>query len=222
MPLSALPNKSESGNRHGVGFVRGSAGLSESLSPASRRQFVRFGLAAGAGLSALGSFGPGGPASGFGSAAWAGSKKREKAVAFSLRAVRGAAYRGSFDLAKHLGKRPVLVTFFATWCRPCEVELPFLQKLTTEHPKDAFAVVAVSIDGPDSAARIAPMTQRLGVKFPVVHDADSRVTARYNPRRFAPYLVSIDKQGFIAGKKEGWTPAHGKKLKAHLASLLKA
>jgi peroxiredoxin len=144
-----------------------------------------------------------------------------RAPAFRLRSVPGTVWRGTFDLAEHLGKRPVVVTFFATWCRPCNAELPFLQKLHAQHQKRGLVIVAVSIDGPDSAVEISGMARRLGVSFPVLHDADSRVSGRYNPRAVAPLLVAIARNGRIAHEHEGWNAAHEKAVPAEVEALLR-
>lgn len=145
-----------------------------------------------------------------------------RAPAFRLRAVAGTKWRGTFDLARHLGKRPVLISFFATWCRPCTTELPFLQKLHQQYERRGLVIVAVSIDGAQTAPGIGGMAVRLGLTFPVVHDADSRVSARYNPRNAAPFLVSIDRKGRIVREREGWNATHRKHLPAEVAKLLES
>jgi len=144
-----------------------------------------------------------------------------KASTFRLRAVPGTKWQGMFDLSESLKQGPVVLSFFATWCRPCEVELPVLQQHFTRLSTRGLQIVAVAIDGPESTAQIAPTVRRLGVEFPVVHDADSRVTSRYNPRRFAPFMVLIDTQGRIKQEREGWTQAHAAALPAQLEALLK-
>lgn len=143
-----------------------------------------------------------------------------RASVFRLRSVTGTAWRGTFDLAEHLGKRPVLISFFASWCRPCASELPFLQKLHTKYEKRGLVIVAVSIDGPDSAPEIGGMVRRLGVGFPVLHDADSRVSTRYNPRNAAPFLVMVDRDGRIVHEREGWNATHAERLPGEVERLL--
>jgi thiol-disulfide isomerase/thioredoxin len=50
---------------------------------------------------------------------------------------------GTFDLAEHRGKRPVVLDFYATWCGPCQMELPHLIKLAKEYG-DRVQVVVLS------------------------------------------------------------------------------
>src|SRR5437870_4729072 len=46
-------------------------------------------------------------------------------------------------LAKHKGK-PVLINVFASWCKPCRVELPDLAKLKKDHPK--LVLIGIDVD----------------------------------------------------------------------------
>jgi len=139
---------------------------------------------------------------------------------FSLRAVPGTAWKGTFRLADHLGKRPIVLAFFATWCHPCEIELPVLEALRTRFSESLLTVVAVAIDGPESASQIAPMARKLRLTFPVVHDADSSVSSRMNPQRAVPYLVIIDKTGRIVTEKSGFSPEQQQKLPAQIQDLV--
>lgn len=139
---------------------------------------------------------------------------------FSLRAVPGTSWRGQFRLADHLGKRPIVLAFFATWCRPCEIELPLLDQIRARFPESALAMVAIAIDGPESAAQIAPASRRLKLRLPVVHDVDSTVSSRLNPQRSVPFLVTVDRRGRVVQERSGFSPEHQQKLAAEIEALV--
>jgi peroxiredoxin len=141
---------------------------------------------------------------------------------FTLRSATGTSWQGIFRLGDHLGRRPVIISFFATWCRPCEQELPAIELLHAKFNARGLVVVAVATDGPESAAQIGTMARRLRLTFPVVHDADSRVSARLNPRRLVPFLVLVDRNGRIVREREGFTPADERALPAEVEALLPA
>jgi thiol-disulfide isomerase/thioredoxin len=145
-----------------------------------------------------------------------------RASAFTLRGAPGALWRGVFRMADHLGKRPVALSFFATWCRPCEIELPILDRERARLEPRGLVVAFVAIDGPETAAQIGALARRLSVRGPVLHDADSAVTSRYDPRRVVPFLVLVDRAGRIVREREGWTQEHARTLPGELEALVAA
>jgi peroxiredoxin len=140
--------------------------------------------------------------------------------AFTLRSAPGAPWRGTFRLADHLGRRPVLIHFFATWCHPCELEMAAIEKLRGPLESQGLVVVGVSVDDAQSAAGVGPMARRLRVGYPVVVDADSSVAARLDPRRVCPYTILVHRNGTIAREQEGWSPEHAERLAAELGRLV--
>ena len=138
---------------------------------------------------------------------------------FTLRSATGTEWRGTFRLRDHLGERPVVITFFSTWCRPCEQELPLLQRAWERYDGE-LVVVAIAIDGPQTAARIGPVTRRLGLEFPVVHDRDSSVTSRYNPRRALPFTVLVNDEGVIVDERASFTASDRRTLPRQLHALV--
>jgi thiol-disulfide isomerase/thioredoxin len=68
---------------------------------------------------------------------------------FALSDLRGNQVRLS-DLAG----RPVLINFWATWCGPCEVEMPIIEAAFQAHREDELAVLAIAVDdNPDAVQR---------------------------------------------------------------------
>lgn len=60
-------------------------------------------------------------------------------------AISGKDLRGqTWDLAEHLGKRPVIVSFFATWCGPCRIEIPHLVEMQQKYRDRGVQIVLVS------------------------------------------------------------------------------
>ena len=67
----------------------------------------------------------------------------------------------------------VLVTFWASWCRPCIEELPSIHRLIEAMHEKPFAVIGVNVA--ESVLRVRTAVGRLGMKFPVLLDTDSKV-----------------------------------------------
>src|SRR5262245_42215156 len=69
---------------------------------------------------------------------------------FTTKAVGGAKR----DLANLLKRGPVLLDFWATWCKPCRTSMPRLQGLHRELSLRGLTVVGISVDGPGSSSRV--------------------------------------------------------------------
>jgi len=140
---------------------------------------------------------------------------------FTLPAVPGGPTHGRFRISDHLGHKPVVILFWATWCAPCRQELPFYQRLVERHG-DRLVVVAISMDGANAIASAGAMARRLGVRFPVLSDLDTRVTSRLNPRRSAPFSIWVDARGRIVQENEGFTLGEREALSRGINRLVSA
>ena len=64
----------------------------------------------------------------------------------------------------------MFVNFWATWCKPCEDEMPAMQRLYQALQGEAFEMVAISVDEP--SADVAGFAEGLGLTFPILLDPD--------------------------------------------------
>ncbi len=133
----------------------------------------------------------------------------------SLRSVTGA----TIALDDSLAKGPVLLDFWATWCRPCEHSLPALERLHQRARERGISVVGVSIDGPRNWARVRPFAARLGLTFPIVIDEDGSLARRFKVQA-VPTSVLIAQDGRIVRTHSGFHPAEEDSLRAAVDALL--
>jgi peroxiredoxin len=108
-------------------------------------------------------------------------------------------------LSDHLGRDVILIDFWATYCDPCLVAMPHLDRLYQKYKSEGFVVLGISVDGPESVANVRSEVAKLGVSFPILLDQETRVAALYNPKTSAPYSVLIGRDGSVLAKKEGFT-----------------
>ena len=106
--------------------------------------------------------------------------------------LRGADGR-NVHLAEQRGQ-VVLVNFWASWCGPCRVEMPQLNRLYDKYRSAGFVMLGVNIDDDPRAA--AATAQRWGIRFPVLLDADKRVSRLYDLTSM-PSTVLIDRDGRV-------------------------
>ena len=109
----------------------------------------------------------------------------------SGRPVTLAAYRG----------HPILVNIWATWCEPCRVEMPALERLTKKLAGTDFRVVAVSVDKDDSTV-VNRFARALGLSFDILHDQSGEIQRIYQTTG-VPESFVVDREGFIVKKVIG-------------------
>jgi peroxiredoxin len=94
----------------------------------------------------------------------------------------------------------VLLNFWATWCAPCEQEMPAMQRLYAKLAPRGFELVAISVD--DDAAGVARYRERLGLRFPIALDARKDAAARYQSFRY-PESFLVDREGTLVARYIG-------------------
>lgn len=120
---------------------------------------------------------------------------------------------GPVDLSVHRGK-PMLLNFFATWCRPCQAEVPILNRLHASL-HDAVTVAGVLVfsgpPGPEAAQGVA----RLGPVYPVW--VTNEETAAAWSVAAVPVTVLLDRRGVVAWVSQGMVDED--EVRAALAAL---
>lgn len=100
----------------------------------------------------------------------------------------------------------VFLNFWATWCKPCEEEMPSMQTLYTGLKGQPFEILAVSVDS-DGPQKITNYAKKFGLTFPILHDQKGRIKEIYKTTG-VPETFIIDQNGVIAEKVWGprdWT-----------------
>ncbi len=108
---------------------------------------------------------------------------------FALRDLRGNEVR----LSEYRG-RTVLLTFWATWCGPCRLEMPAFEDRYQELKGDNFIVLGVNYDEPVEDVRA--FGDELGLSFPLLLDPGGSVQRLYRIRGY-PSSIFVDPQGVV-------------------------
>ncbi len=104
----------------------------------------------------------------------------------------------------------VLLNIWATWCEPCRVEMPSLQRLHEQLGPKGLRIVAVSIDAPlgffdlagYAGGDVAGFAEEYGLTFPIWLDPAGEVKRKYQATAI-PETFIIDRSGIIVRKKPG-------------------
>ena len=69
------------------------------------------------------------------------------------------------EMIKNNSDKVIMLNFFATWCPPCKVEIPELNKLRKTFPEKDFLLIGLSVDEDKNA--VQPFLQNNNVDYPV-------------------------------------------------------
>ena len=141
----------------------------------------------------------------------------ELAPDFTLRDIDGKDVK----LSTFKGK-VVMVNFWATWCGPCKIEMPHLDKMDREFEDKGFEVISISTDDARAASKVKPLIKRGGYGFTVLLDKDTTVVAQYNPAKTLPYNALIGRDGRIHKVYQGYNPGDEVEMRNDVEELLGA
>jgi len=96
----------------------------------------------------------------------------------------------------------VLLNFWATWCAPCQVEMPAFAAWQHQYGPLGFAIIGISMD--DDAATARKLVQRLKLDYPIAM-GDARLGLRYGGVLGLPLSFLIDRNGVVRARFQGET-----------------
>ncbi|MEJ2009285.1 MAG: TlpA disulfide reductase family protein [Acidobacteriota bacterium] len=105
------------------------------------------------------------------------------------------------SLAQYRGK-VVVLNFWATWCPPCVMETPSLEKFATEMKPDGVTVIGVSVD--ENGQQLREFVKEYHLSYPIARDPNAALSHRYGTFKF-PETYIIDRGGHVAEKIIGAT-----------------
>lgn len=91
---------------------------------------------------------------------------------------------------------PVLVNFWATWCGPCKLEMPWMQEFSTKYKPQGFVVLGLSQDDGASRDDVASAAKKIGVTYPILMP-DEKVSKAYGGVDYLPESFYVDKAGKV-------------------------
>jgi peroxiredoxin len=107
----------------------------------------------------------------------------------------------SVNLASYKGK-VILLDFWATWCGPCKIEIPWFLEFQNKYAKDGLQVIGVSVD--DTVDKLKPFIAQMKMTYPVLQGLDhDDVQDAYGPIFGVPVTVLISRDGKICKKHTG-------------------
>jgi peroxiredoxin len=123
------------------------------------------------------------------------------------------ALDGEQVILSDLSGKPTVINFWATWCPPCEKELPVLERaFTNQQGKVNF--LAISVEETENTVR--PFVEERGLTLPILLDVDGKVVDRYEIKAL-PVTLFVDADGVIVNQHFGGLDTPG--LEEYLTEL---
>ena len=103
---------------------------------------------------------------------------------------------GIFELNETKGKGPIILSFFASICKPCRDQTEAFSKIYGDYKDEGLMLIAISTDDQKTVAKVKPYIKSKGYTFPVLYDTNNDVARMYYAMA-VPYSVIINKKGRI-------------------------
>ncbi len=133
---------------------------------------------------------------------------------FSLKKLDGTI----FNFREYVGKKVIVIDFWATWCKPCRKLMKKLDKIYLDN-KDHIEVIAISTDNASAISKVESYVKSKRLSLTVLLDPDTTVARVFNPSLKLPFTVIIDKKGDIAYSHTGYMPGFEKELQKKIETL---
>jgi len=112
----------------------------------------------------------------------------ESLEGFSLQDISG----NQVSLADFSGK-PLVINFWATWCKPCENELPLLREIAQKSP-NGLQVIGINVE--EDVYIVNNFQQKIGINFPILLDSNGNVADQYLINGY-PTTFFVDASGVL-------------------------
>ncbi len=127
---------------------------------------------------------------------------------------------GTVNFHETLEKGPVVVSFWATWCKPCLKEMPHLNRFAGEYG-DQVTFLAVNADNSKSVAKVAPLINSKGYDDLIVPlDTGAELASMLQVVGIVPFLIVFDSDGREVYRHVGYKEGDEEELKHEIDQLL--
>jgi len=112
----------------------------------------------------------------------------------------------------------VLVNFWATWCGPCQQEMPLLDQMYKKYKPAGLTLLGVNVD--KEAPAVKELLARKPVSFPVLLDPENSVSRSYHVADM-PSSVIIDRKGVVRYVHRGYRPGDENEYQDRIRQLIR-
>ena len=106
------------------------------------------------------------------------------------------------DLAESLGRQPIMLVFWASWCPQCKVEVPKVNELFEKYRNRGMYFLGINVGHNDSERRASQFINKTGMAYPVIYDNDHVLGREYGVQG-VPTVLIVNRQGLIVFRGYG-------------------
>jgi len=99
------------------------------------------------------------------------------------------------SLADYRGKA-VLLNFWATWCTPCQVEMPWFIALQQKYASQGFTVLGIDKDYPEDLPKVPGFARKMNLNYPILYGSP-KIYAAYGCCDYLPMSYYVDREGTV-------------------------
>lgn len=108
--------------------------------------------------------------------------------------------------------KPIIISFFATWCKPCLRELKAIHELYADwQDETGVRIILISIDDAQNAQKVKPMVNGFGWEYEVLLDPNGDFKRAMNVQN-VPHVFILDGKGKIVHNHQGYTDGQEEEL----------
>jgi peroxiredoxin len=106
------------------------------------------------------------------------------------------------DLSTVIGKKPVMLIFWASWCPNCKSEVPKVNDLVKKYQEKGMEFIGINVGYNDSEGKARRFMDKTGMAYPVIFDSKGKIPRMYGIQG-VPTILVANKNGVIVFKNYG-------------------